>query len=167
MMLACLVLQCSVLPAIAIASVVPNLMIVFTASFGLMRGKRAGLLIGFFSGLLADLMFMVLDFYMVGFRAVIYMFIGYLCGCCCQIFYDEDVKMPVLLTALGDLVYGIAVYGAQFMLRGRIHFFYYLRRIILPEVVYTIVLTLITYRFFLFVHRKLVKSEKRGVDSFV
>lgn len=167
MMLVCLLLQCSLMSAISIASIAPNLMIVFTVSFGLMRGRRSGLLIGFFCGMMCDLMYMTLDFYMVGFHAVIYMLIGYLCGYCYRIFYDDDVKMPVLLTAAADLSYGLAVYAVQFLLRGRVDFFFYLGRIILPEMIYTILLTLITYRFFLFINRKLEKADKRGVDSFV
>lgn len=167
MLLICLALQCTVMPAIAIASVTPNLMISFTVSFGLMRGKRSGMLIGFACGLLMDLMCMVLGYYVVGFRAFIYMYIGYLCGYCYRIFYDDDVKMPVLLTAGSDLAYGILVYASQFLLRGRVDFFFYLRRVILPEVIYTVVLTLVLYRFFLFLNRKIEKASKRSVDSFV
>ena len=146
-----LLLQCSLMPAISIASVTPNLMIVLVVSFGLMRGKRSGMLLGF----------------LCGFRAFIYMFIGYLCGYCYRIFYDDDVKMPALLTAGADLAYGILVYGTQFLLRGRINFFFYLKRIILPEMIYTILLTLILYRLLLLLNRKLDQMDKRGVDSFV
>lgn len=167
MMLGCLLLQCSLIPAISIASVSPNLMIVFVVSFGLMRGKRSGMIIGFVCGLMTDLMFMVLDNYIIGFHAIIYMYIGYFCGYCYRIFYDDDVKMPVFLTAVSDLCYGLLVYGMQFLLRGRVNFFYYLRRIILPEVVYTILLTLVCYWLFLYINRKLEKSDKRSVDSFV
>ncbi len=167
MILACLILQCSLMPAISIASITPNLMIVFIVSFGLMRGKRAGLIIGFISGILMDLMTMTLGYYIVGFHGIIYMFIGYFSGYCYRIFYDDDVKMPVMLTAAGDLCYGILVYIMQFLLRGRVQFFYYLRRIIMPEVVYTILLTLICYWLFLFINRKLEKADKRSVDSFV
>ena len=128
MIFACLILQCSLMPAISIASITPNLMIVFIVSFGLMRGKRAGLIIGFISGILMDLMTMTLGYYVIGFHGIIYMFIGYLSGYCYRIFYDDDVKMPVLLTAAGDFCYGILVYVMQFLLRGRVQFFYYLHK---------------------------------------
>ena len=103
----------------------------------------------------------------MGFHAIIYMYIGYLNGFCYHIFYDDDIKMPVVLTAASDLVYGIIVYGFQFLLRGRVDFFFYLRRIIMPEVIYTIVLTFLCYRILLFINRKLEKSEQRSVNSFV
>lgn len=166
-MLVCLLLQCSLMPAIAIASVTPNLMIVFTASFGLMRGKRSGLLLGFICGLLTDLMFGSQGGLFIGLRAFTYMYIGYFSGYCYHVFYDEDVKMPIILAAGGDLAYGLLYYVSQFLLRGRVDFFFYLRRIILPEAVYTIVLTLICYRLFLLLNQKLEKMDQRSVGSFV
>lgn len=158
-----LLLQCSLMPAISIASITPNLMIVLTVSFGLMRGKKAGILLGFLCGLLTDLMLGPI----VGFRAFIYMFAGYFSGYCYRIFYDDDIKMPILLTAAADLVYGITVYVFQFLLRGRVEFFFYFRRMILPEIVYTILLTIVCYRLLLLLNRKLDKMDKRSVGSFV
>ena len=78
MILACLLIQFTLMPAISIAQIMPNLMISFTVSFGLMRGRKSGLLIGFTAGLLTDMMCMVLGNYILGFRALIYMYIGYL-----------------------------------------------------------------------------------------
>ncbi len=167
MIFICLIFQYTVMPAIAIASVAPNLMLCFVVSFGLMRGNREGMIIGLIAGLLTDSMFMILGYYIIGYRALLYMLIGYLCGYCYRIFYDDDVKMPVLLTASADFAYGIIVYISQFLLRGRVNFFYYLKRFILPEMIYTVLLTLILYRFFLFLNRKIEKLTKRSVDSFV
>ena len=120
-----------------------------------------------FSGLLMDMTCMVLGYYVIGFRAFIYMYIGFLSGYCYQIFYDDDVKMPVLLTAAGDLAYGLIVYIVQFLLRGRVDFFFYLKRIIVPEMIYTVLVTLVLYRVFLFLNKKIEKKAKRSVDSFV
>ena len=75
--------------------------------------------------------------------------------------------MPVLLTAAGDFVYGCLFYITKFLLRGRIDLFYYIRRIILPEMIYTILLTIICYRIFLLLNQKLEKMDKRSVGSFV
>ncbi len=167
MIVICLIIQYTLMPAIAIASVAPNLMLCFVVSFGLMRGNREGMFIGFVAGILTDSMYMILGYYVIGYRALIYMLIGYLCGYCYRIFYDDDVKMPVLMTAAADFVYGIIVYVSQFLLRGRVNFFFYLKRFILPEMFYTILLILILYRFFLFLNRKIEKLTKRSVDSFV
>lgn len=54
MILACFILQSTVFQAFAIGSIVPNLLLILTVSFGFMRGKKTGLWIGFFSGILMD-----------------------------------------------------------------------------------------------------------------
>ena len=68
--IACFLLQCTVFKALSIASISPNLLIVVVASFGFMRGKKEGLFVGFFAGLLLDIMFGTV----IGFYALIYMY---------------------------------------------------------------------------------------------
>lgn len=157
------ILQSSVFPAISIASVKPNLFIILPVAFGLMRGKREGMFMGFLGGLLMDLFFSNV----IGFHALIYTFIGYLNGHCYRIFYDDDVKMPILLVGASDLAYGLLMYVAQFLMRGRVDFPYYLRRIIIPEILFTVLVTMVIYRFLLWINRKLEKAEQRSVGSFV
>ena len=156
-------LQCSVFQIFQVASIKPNLLLIVTVSFALMRGRRGGLLTGFFCGLVLDLFFPG----QIGLHAFLYMWIGYLCGYSFRIFYDDDIKTPVLLVAVSDLVYGFALYLLTFLMRGRIHFFYYLGRIIIPETLYTIVMTILFYRLLFSLNRSLEKTDKRRIDSFV
>ena len=44
---------------------------------------------------------------------------------------------------------------------------FYLRRIIIPEVIYTALITLVVYRLLLALNHKLEKAEQRSVGSFV
>ena len=67
--LICFLLQCTVLNALSVADITPNLMLILCISMGLMRGKRSGLFVGFFSGILIDLFYGSLP----GFYALIYM----------------------------------------------------------------------------------------------
>ncbi len=159
----CCILQSTVCGMIAIASIKPNLLIILIVSFGLMRGKRDGMMIGFFCGLLADLLFEQT----LGFNALLYTWVGYFSGYFYRIFYDDDIKTPLFLISASDLAYGIVQYGFRFLLRGRIDFFYYLGRVILPEVFYTLILTIVIYRILYFINRKLSLTDKRGVDSIV
>ncbi|MDE7277752.1 MAG: rod shape-determining protein MreD, partial [Lachnospiraceae bacterium] len=89
----CFLMQCTVFRALAFGGIVPNLLIVLTASFGFMRGEKNGLLIGFFSGLLVDIFFGSV----IGFYALVYMYIGYANGKFSIIFYPEDIKLPITL----------------------------------------------------------------------
>ena len=151
----CFILQCSVFTSLAFAGIVPNLLIVLTSSFGFMRGEKEGLVIGFFCGLLNDIFFGGF----LGFYALLMMYIGYLNGKFCKIFYPEDIKLPLALIVISDLSYGIICYVLTFMLRGRFHFSYYFTHIILPEVLYTILITLLLYPLILKVNEKLEKLE--------
>lgn len=159
----CFVLQCSVFSSLAFAGIIPNLMIVLASSFGFMRGESEGLVIGFFCGLLIDIFFG--DF--LGFYALVLMYIGYLNGKFSKIFYPEDIKLPLALIVISDLSYGIICYILTFMLRGRFEFSYYFTRIILPEALYTIVVTLLLYPIILKVNEKLEDHEKRRAQRFV
>ena len=159
----CFLLQCTVMDLISIGSVTPNLMLVFCVSMGLMRGRKSGLWAGFFSGLFVDLFFGSV----FGFYALIYMYIGYLNGKFNRIFYPEDIKLPLALILCSDLAYGLLCYLLFFLMRGKFHFGYYLLHIILPEAVYTIVVTLLLYPLILWINKRLESREQRSARKFV
>lgn len=159
----CFVLQSTVFKELEFGGIVPNLMIVLTASYGFMRGEKTGIIVGFFCGLLADIFFGGL----LGLYAMIYMYIGYLNGKFSRIFYPEDIKLPLGLILVSDFLYGIICYMTLFLLRGRFHFSYYFLNIILPEVVYTILVTLILYPIILWINKKLEEREQRSARKFV
>ena len=89
----CYMLQCTLFPSLALASVKPNILIILTASYGFMRGPKDGMLVGFFSGLLTDIQFGNI----LGFYALIYLVAGYVNGLFEQMYYDEDIKLPLAL----------------------------------------------------------------------
>lgn len=151
MILICFLLQSTVFQTLSIGSISPNLMVVLASSFGFMRGKKEGMWVGFFCGLLEDIFYGRL----LGMHALIYMYIGYANGYFNHIFYGEDIKLPICLISISELVYGLGTYMIMFVMRSRFAFSYYLTRIILPELVYTIILTLIFYRFIYTVNRRL------------
>ena len=163
LILVCFVLQCTVFHALAFGGIVPNLLIVLTASFGFMRGEKTGLLIGFFCGLLVDIFFGD----SIGFYSLLYMYIGYMNGKFSAIFYPEDIKLPIILILCSDCFYGLICYVILFLLRGRFDFNYYFMHIILPEVVYTIVVTIFLYPLILRVNTGLERGEIRSGKKFV
>lgn len=159
----CFLLQCTLLKTIALASISPNILIILISSFGFMRGNKEGMYIGFFCGLLADI------FYgeALGFYALVYMYIGYMNGHFRKIFYPEDVKLPIALITASELSYGLLIYFFLFLFRNRLDFLYFLGHIIIPELLYTIVLTIVIYPLALIVNRKLEQAEKRSAGKFV
>ena len=163
LVIVCFLLQCTVFPALAFGGIVPNLLIVLTASFGFMRGEKTGLTIGFFCGLLMDIFFGEV----IGFNALLYMYAGYTNGKFNHIFFPEDVKLPIVLIICSDLFYSITCYILMFFLRARFHIGHYFLHVILPEIVYTIVITIFLYPVILWINRRLESSEKRSAKKFV
>ena len=58
-------------------------------------------------------------------------------------------------------------YVIMFLLRSRFDFVYYLLHIILPEIVYTIVVTLLLYPLILWINTRLERGELRSGKKFV
>lgn len=161
--IAAYLLQCTVFSSLELAGIKPNLLIIVTASFGFMRGSREGVLVGFVSGLLADIQFGD----MIGFYALIYLLVGYINGMFQRLYFDENIKLPLFLIAISEFLYGIIVYFLTYLLRSDFNFLLYLNKIILPELIYTIVITLGLYPLILFINHKLEAEEKRSASKFV
>ncbi len=152
----CFLLQTTFFQAVAFGGIVPNLLIILVSAFGFMRGEKEGLLLGFLCGLLCDICYGEI----VGFQALIMVYIGFLNGKFSGIFYPEDIKLPMALIIISDLSFGVVNYILMFLLRGRLIFSYYFQNVILPEVVYTTLITLILYPIILKFNMYLEAREK-------
>ena len=163
LVLLCFGLQCTLFRGIDFGGIVPNLMIILTSSFGFMRGEKEGLIIGFFCGVLSDIFFGDI----LGFYALVLMYIGFLNGKFSRVFYPEDIKLPLALIVVSDLSYGMLCYILMFLLRGKFHFSYYFTSVIQPETLYTIVVTIFLYPVILKINEKLEAGERRREQKFV
>ncbi len=150
--------QSTMIRILPMGGVAPNFLIILTSSFGFMRGKKEGMYIGFISGLIIDILFGNL----IGFYALVYMIIGYLNGFFASIFYPEDVKLPMVLITSSELVYCFLIYVFRFLIQGKLRFGYYFLHIILPEIVYTIFVTIIIYKIILNINEWLEDLERRN-----
>jgi rod shape-determining protein MreD len=128
-----------------------------------MRGRKDGMWIGFFSGLLLDVFFGSV----IGFYALIYMYIGYINGFFRKRFFPEDIKLPMILIAASSFVCNFLIYFFLFFLRGRFDVSYYIIHIMLPELIYTILITIFLYYIILKINQKLETIEKRSAAKFV
>lgn len=159
----CYLLQSTVFQTLSFASISPNLLIIITSSFGFMRGKKEGMWIGFFCGLIIDI------FYgsVIGFYALVYMYIGYMNGLFHKLFFPEDIKLPMILISASDVVCNLFIYFFLFLFRKQFAFDYYFFNIIVPELVYTILVTIFLYFILLKINQKLETTEKRSASKFV
>ena len=159
----CFILQSTVFPAISMGGVVPNIFIIIASTYGFMRDETEGLLAGFFCGILCDV------FYgnILGFYALLYMMIGFINGKFSRIFYPEDIKLPMALITLSELSFSTVCYILLFLLNGRFNVLWYFMHLILPELIYTILVTLVLYPVILFVNQKLDAFERKRAQQFV
>jgi len=154
------ILQSTVFGFHNISGITPNLMLILTMSFGLMRGRKEGLLVGFFCGFLADCMFStVLGPYMF-----VYMIIGYMNGFFHKNYMIEDALLPLIIIVLDEFIFNITIYIIFFFLNNRLNFGDYLGSIILPETLSTALLTIIIYKLYVVIN-KWLKNKAKGKES--
>ena len=158
MILISYLIQSTMIRILPMGGVAPNFLIILTSCFGFMRGKGDGMFVGFISGIIMDVLFGGV----LGFYALVYTVIGYLNGMFSSIFYPEDVKLPVALITSSELIYCFVVYIFRFLIQGRLRFGYYFLHIILPEIVYTIFITIIIYKIILHINEWIVDVERRS-----
>lgn len=159
----CFILQTTLFAMFSVGGIRPNLLIIATASLGFLGGKRMGIYTGFFSGLLVDLSFRSV----YGTNALLYMYIGYTCGFLKKVLYPKDIKLPLLFIGTSNLAYSILHYFLYFLFRGNLDFFHYLKKIILPEMVYTAIMACVLYPLIHFIMIRIELSEKKGEQTIV
>jgi rod shape-determining protein MreD len=81
-------------------------------------------------------------------------------------FYPDDIKLPMILIGSSDIVCNLAIYIVMFLTRNRTNFWYYLTSVILPEFVYTMVITIFLYFILLKINQNLEEHEKRRAIKF-
>ncbi|MCI7106277.1 MAG: rod shape-determining protein MreD [Lachnospiraceae bacterium] len=158
----CFLLQTTVFQVLSFADIAPNLLIIVVSAFGFMRGKKEGMWIGFFCGLLVDIFF---GFYLGGY-ALLYMYIGYINGMFQKRFYPDDIKLPMILIGSSDIICNLVIYVVLFLFRSRFKFWYYFSAIMIPEFVYTMVITIFLYFILLKINQHLEEHEKRRAIKF-
>ncbi|MDD3252292.1 MAG: rod shape-determining protein MreD [Lachnospiraceae bacterium] len=159
LMILAFTIQNCIFPLIPFLSASPNLLLILTFSFGFIYGKELGMYYGLFAGILLDL------FYSgpFGFYTLLFVNIGYFNGICTKYYYEDYITLPLILSLVNELAYNCYIYVLRFLIRNRLDFFYYAKEIIIPETIFTVVTTLLLYRFFLFTNRRLEEMENRRV----
>ncbi len=148
-------LQSTVFGFHSLRAVTPNLLLILTMSFGLMRGRKEGMFVGMFCGLLVDAFFSnILGPYML-----LYMLIGYANGFFHKNYMIEDVMLPLIVIMLDDILFNTVIFIFCFLLKNKTNYAAYLYRVILPEMLSTALLTVIIYKLYVFINKCLKEEE--------
>ena len=131
--LVCFLLQTSVFNFLKLAGVMPNILLILTVTIAFIRGRKAGIVIGFVCGLLID----IFSGNVLGQNAFVYLMFGYVNGWFHTYFYEDDILLPIGLLTANSLAYSFVIFFFFFAMRGRLQFFSYLFKVMIPEAVYT------------------------------
>ncbi len=157
------ILQTTVFRALDFGGIAPNLLMIMVASSAFIKGDKAGLLTGFLSGLIIDIFFGTY----IGFFALIYMYIGFIIGKFHEVFFSQNIAIPIIFITISDFLYGFICYVLMFLFRTRFDIGYYMMNVIIPEVVYTAIVAIFYYPIILNVNIFIDKKEQRSAKKFV
>ena len=149
-------LQTSIFPFFPLFGTVPNIILLLVVSIAVMNGSISAMIVGFICGLLIDIMYGGV----LGVFAFFYMFLGYVNGYFHVLFFAEASLLPLVLVFINDFIYNILVYLIFFLPQKKWNFFFYLKKNILPELIYTTVISLIMYQIFFKLY-ELAKRKKK------
>lgn len=161
------ILQNTIFSTLSLNGVKPNLLLIVTVFFGFAVSINNGMLTGFFCGLLCDIFFGAY----IGIYSFLFMLLGGLGGVLAKVFYQDDVIFPYVTIAVTDGLFGLVYYVLMFLLRGRFEFAGYLNSIIMPELLYTLIISLFLLPllhkcndFFVKLEIKEKESDVSGID---
>lgn len=137
-------------------NITPNLLLILTMSFGLMRGRKEGILVGFFSGYLVDCFFNSV----IGPYMFVYMLIGYVNGFFHKKYMIEDVMLPLIVIVFDDFFFNTVIYILFFFLYNKLNYWDYFVHVIAPEILCTALLTILLYKIYVFINKRLKVSEE-------
>ena len=153
-------LQTTIGEAIAIGGIRPNVIIVLVVCCGYRYGRIPGMLAGLAVGLLIDLA----EANYIGMNALFYLTIGYMNGWMNKLYYHDFTMVPLILVTASEFLLNLMQYVTGFLMRNRLDLPFYLVRIIVPDVLYTAVLSVLTYRLITMVYLLAEKKPEAEED---
>ena len=93
------------------------------------------------------------------------MMIGYVVGIFHDLWYLQDILIPVSVVASCEFIYNFIYYIITFLLRNKLDIVHYIKAVVIPEIVYTVFLTVFIYRILMFFNKKLEEFEMRGNEE--
>jgi len=158
LILAAFLLQNNLCRLIPFFRVAPNILLIVTFAVGFLRGKVAGMITGLICGLMLD----AFSGGILGYHTLVFIYIGYLNGLLSRILVNDMIVLPLILCAVNEICYSAYIYIFSIMLIGKSNLADYVSTIALPELIMTVLCTVILYGVIMAVNRWLEAKEKEG-----
>ena len=150
------ILQTTLFPLLSIGGVFPNTALIIVTSYALLRGSKEGAVVGAATGLLQDVFFNT----SIGFYSVLYILISVLIGRSQKNFYRENYFLPALFCILTACIFEVILFFTGFLYQRNMNLFFFLFHVLLPEIIYTAVVTIPFYRLLFGINEWLELKEK-------
>lgn len=134
-------LQINIFSNLTIAGIVPNLFVIFVLFVGLFVNSTVGIAMGVFVGIVLDLMYGKC----IGISAVMYCIIGYLGTYFDKNFSKENKFTIILMCAGATIIYEFGYYLLSSIIINFDREYIKFIKILVIEVIYNILLTIIIY----------------------
>ncbi|MFZ5990084.1 MAG: rod shape-determining protein MreD [Bacillota bacterium] len=149
-------LQSTVLDNMKIYNVKPNLLMVLIVCVALLSNNIEGAVIGFFCGLVQDMA----SGKVIGFYALLGLYLGLGIGSLNKRLYKENVLVVVFFSFISTIVYEYVVYLLNSFVKGGIDYLFPLRYVILPEAVYNSVVSIFIFIIVIKINHRSEESGK-------
>lgn len=126
------VLQTTVVPYLHVGNARPDLLLMVTVAVGLVFGRTAGVVSGFFSGMLWDL----LTARFFGMYTLAKLLTGYAVGCFEKKVFKDNLLLPILTVFLATFMHEIILYISARMLDIQAPFFSLIGHTVIPTAIY-------------------------------
>lgn len=134
-------LQSNVFQAFTINGIMPNLFVIFVLFIGLSANMPTGVAFGVIGGLIIDFVYSKT----IGVTAVMLCLVGYLGAYFDKNFSKENKMTIIIMVAVATLIYEIGHYGLNVIILGFDAEIINFVKIILIEILYNVLLTIILY----------------------
>lgn len=156
-----ILLQTAVFPYLEIGGIAPDLLMIITVAAGYQMGRSTGMWTGLFCGLMLDFT----NGGVLGVYALFLMLIGYLNGYLKAYYVPNDTLFPLLLLGISEFIFNLLIYLFEFLIRGRLNIFFFIRRIMLPKVLYTMVAGIVVYMILDIIYQHLILSHQKKLEE--
>jgi len=155
-----IVLQSSVFPFLEINNVKPDSLIVLVVSFSLIAGNPTGAVVGFIGGILQDILFGN----NLGLYTLQYVLVGYITSLAYRKVYIDRLLVPVIFVIISNILKQLIMFIYNFFMQIDISPNQFFFKTVIPETLYTVVLTpvIFTVIYKLYRHKFMRRKLWRG-----
>ena len=155
-------IETTIVSRMAVFGIAPDIMLSIIVSYSILRGDSEGALAGLCGGLLLD----IAAGQAIGLYSMLGLLVGYIVGKPFRDFYRESYLLPMFITGVTAVIYGLAIYMFNTLTIAYVGMLSHMGTVVLPTTVYTMIVSIAVYRILYAVNYLVELYEKRNYRVF-